>query len=237
MDNSHSLDMIQTEKVDIKYGTGKLAIINQQITEIPIDLGKKYGKDTKELSITFCQLRFVSNLEEFTNLTSLILDNNEIADDYNIFPKIPNLETLWINCNNLSYLESFLAKIQGKYPKVKYLSLLKNPCCTNYFVGKGSDDYKKYRATVLLYLPTLKFLDSSPVLPEEQEGAEKLRRTIRKPDESQYHRHAEALPVPEEQGLPKNDAKVSEKARFGKTHYIYQGDQSEGNRFIVDKNL
>jgi len=115
--------------------------------------------------------------------------------------------------------------------------LLKNPCCTNYFVGKGSDDYKKYRATVLSYLPTLKFLDSSPVLPEELDAAEKLRKAIHKPDESQYKRHADYA-VPAEKALPKDaGASKVDKAKFGKTHYVYQGDQSEGNRFIVDKNL
>jgi len=75
-------------------------------------------------------------------------------------------------------------------------------------------------------------------LPEELEAAEKLRKAIHKPDEAQYKRQAEGFSVPEELGLPKEDAKTpSDKARFGKTHYVYQGDQSEGNRFIVDKNL
>lgn len=56
-------------------------------------------------------------------------------------------------------------------------------------------------------------------------------------DEAQYKKHAE-FAVPEELALPKDSsAQKNEKARFGKTQYVYQGEQSEGNRFIVDKNL
>jgi len=216
---------------------GKVSIVSQDITEIPKDLGQKYGKETKELAITFCRLTHVNHLDEFTNLVSLVLDNNEIGSDSNEFPAMPFLETLWANNNNIQYLDRFLASIRGKFPNLKYLSMLKNPCCPNYFVGKGTTDYKKYRAEVVKEIPTLKFLDSSPVTAEELQDAEKLKSITRRPDPSQYQKHAEGFSVPEEKALPRDDQEVVDKASFGRTKYVYYGRQSEGNRFIIDKNL
>jgi hypothetical protein len=42
-------------------------------------------------------------------------------------------------------LDEFLNSIQESFPNLKYLSMLKNPCCPNYFVGKDSQAYQKYR--------------------------------------------------------------------------------------------
>jgi len=216
---------------------GKVSIVSQDITEIPTDLRKKYG-EVKELAITFCRLTHVSNLDDFsTTLVSLVLDNNEIGSDMNVFPALPHLETLWVNNNNIQYLDRFLSSIQGKVPSLKYLSMLKNPCCPNYFVGKGTVDYKKYRAQVVKEIPTLKFLDSSPITQEELGDADNLKKDVRRPDPSQYQKQSEGFPVPEDKALPKDDSEAVEKASFGRTKYVYYGRQSEGNRFIIDKNL
>jgi len=115
--------------------------------------------------------------------------------------------------------------------------MLKNPCCPNYFVGKGTADYKKYRAEVVKEIPTLKFLDSSPITWEEINDAEKLKNVVRRPDPAQYNKQAEGFPVPEDKALPRDDNEAVEKASFGRTKYVYYGRQSEGNRFIIDKNL
>jgi len=216
---------------------GRVSIVSQDITEIPSDLGSKYGPETKELAITFCRLTHVSNLDKFDSLVSLVLDNNEIGSDMNVFPVMPNLETLWVNNNNIQYLDRFLSSIQGKVPNLKYLSMLKNPCCPNYFVGKGTADYKRYRAEVVKEIPTLKFLDSSPITHEEINDAEKLKNIVKRPDPAQYHKQAEGFPVPEEKALPREEHEAVEKASFGRTKYVYYGRQSEGNRFIIDKNL
>jgi len=221
-----------------KSQPGKISIVSQDITEIPNDLSRKYGSETKELAITFCRLTHISNLEDFGNtLVSLVLDNNEIGSDMNVFPQLPHLETLWVNNNNIQYLDRFLSSIKGKVPNLKYLSMLKNPCCPNYFVGKGTADYKKYRAEVVKEIPTLKFLDSSPITWEEINDAEKLKNVVRRPDPAQYNKQAEGFPVPEDKALPRDDNEAVEKASFGRTKYVYYGRQSEGNRFIIDKNL
>lgn len=35
--------------------------------------------------------------------------------------------------------------VEYSFPNLRYLSMLKNPACPNYFVGKDFDDYKRYR--------------------------------------------------------------------------------------------
>jgi len=217
----------------------KISIVGRDITEIPKDLIEKWGTDVQDITITFCQLTHVSGLDQFTQLVSLVLDNNEIGSSNNEFPFLKNLETLWINNNNIQYLDRFLDSIRGKFPNLKYLSLLKNPCCPNYFVGKGSTDYKKYRAEVVKEIPTLKFLDASPITAEEHHDAETLRAITRRPDPEQYNKPGEGYSVPEDKGLPQDTCslEISEKASYGRTKYLYYGRQSEGNRFIIDKNL
>jgi len=111
--------MADAQQTQVSFSHGKLTIINQAIQTIPEYIGKQHGKDTTQLSITFCELKNVSNLEEFVNLTSLILDNNEIGDDYNTFPVSPNLVTFWINSNNLTNLDTFLSKNTRKISKIK----------------------------------------------------------------------------------------------------------------------
>lgn len=52
----------------------------------------------------------------------------------------------------LSYIDNldlFLNAIHDKFPNLKYLSMLKNPCCPNYFVGKDSQAYQRYRYALI----------------------------------------------------------------------------------------
>jgi len=223
--------------MDIKFSNGKLSIVgNQDLEEIPASLGE-YGKNTKELAIRECKLSKVSNLNKFTELTSLVLDNNRIGDE-NEFHTIETLENLWLNNNNICYLDRFLNGIEGKYPRLKYLSLLKNPCCPNYFVGKGSNDYNKYRATVIGSIPTLKFLDASPVTVQERLAAEKQKQRTYKLDSKEYQKKGTGYAVGEEKGLPEKEYDNNmDKAILGRTKYVYYGKHSEGNRFIIDTNL
>ena len=81
--------------------------------------------------------------------------------------------------------------------------MLKNPACPNYFIGKDSDDYQRYRYSVLLVivayhyyryyvlhrLKKLKFLDSTPVSSKERKEAERVGpySLPAKPDDSLVH--------------------------------------------------
>jgi leucine-rich melanocyte differentiation-associated protein len=88
--------------------------------------------------------RQIHNLHDFTNLTSLVLDNNELISQQT-FPPIPSLNTLWVNNNNISDLEVFIESVVVAFPNITYLSMLKNPACPNQLIGKDQDQYRRYR--------------------------------------------------------------------------------------------
>ena len=72
-------------------------------------------------------------------------------------------------------LASFIANVKKQCPKLRYLSILKNPCCPNFLVSGGKDmhDYQLYRYFVLHQLQTLKFLDFQAVNPQELADAKR----------------------------------------------------------------
>lgn len=72
------------------------------------------------------------------------MDNNILSSDQE-FPLLPNLHTLCVNSNKIDDLELFLSNVQKNMPKLAYLSMLKNPACPNFFVGRHEDDYTRYR--------------------------------------------------------------------------------------------
>jgi len=226
-------------KTDFNVEGHTLSIVGHDFQTIPEDLGEKYGKTTFELSIKSCQLRSISNLSLFTKLSVLVLDNNQIGDD-NHFPSILNLETLWVNHNKITRLDHFLSQVSKCFPQIAYLSLLKNPCCPNYFIGKSNTDYLQYRERVVGTLPTLRFLDTTPVSPTERAKSMMSQATVARLSPSEYKKRTpEAEPaVSPDKGLHGVKTNVvEEQAVSGRSKYTYVGKHSEGNRFIRDKSL
>lgn len=142
-----------------------------------------------------------------------------------------------MNANNIESLDVFLDCIQHQFPKLNYLSMLKNPCCPNYFVGKDNAAYQKYRFNVLARIPGLKFLDASPITAEERIEAQKIATATARPDQSQYGRASDGPSLDENVALPATDTSSKGPTTFGVAKYVYYGRQSEGNRFIVDSQL
>ncbi|CAG6017017.1 unnamed protein product, partial [Menidia menidia] len=94
-------------------------------------------------------------LKLFTELEELVVDNNLLGNDLQL-PRLPNLHTLTLNKNQISFEEtSFI--------------LLGNEACPNQLVSpdKDEDDYQRYRYFVLFKLPQLKFLDTRKVTKKE----------------------------------------------------------------------
>jgi len=215
-----------------------LSFVGASLTEIPKELGIKYGNKVRQLDLSYNSITTIKELENFTELKSLVLDNNSLNSAQKIAPN-SKMQTLWVNNNNITDLKEFLDSISRAFPNLTYLSMLKNPACPNYFTGKDFDDYKRYRYYVLYRLRKLKFLDSSPVT--EVEKKESLRvgpyMITAKPDQAQYTtpREISQDPFPT---LP-NDLQPEGKgsAKFGVSSYVYYGKHSEGNRFIVNEDL
>jgi leucine-rich melanocyte differentiation-associated protein len=85
----------------------------------------------------------VNAVRAFQKLTYLVVDNNQL--DGSTLPKLPKLHTLWVNNNRILDIELFVQVLKKNLPSLRYLSMLKNPACPNFFTGKEEDDYQRYR--------------------------------------------------------------------------------------------
>jgi len=218
----------------------QFSVIGQSLTAVPPSI--KGAEMVKQLDLSYNSLTKLENLDQFKNLNSLVVDNNEL-DTVQNFPFMPTLQTLWVNNNNITELKPFVDSVVKAFPNLTYLSMLKNPACPNYFTGKDFDDYKRYRLYVLYRLKTLKFLDYTGVTEEEKKEA--VRRgpyllTV-KADLSQMKQNIKTETEEDGDPLPMlpNDLQQEGKgtARFGLSNYVYVGKHSEGNRFITNDNL
>jgi len=220
-----------------------LSLVGLDLVSVPPHLGEKYGGTVKQLDLSYNNIEKLDHLERFVNLNALVVDNNSLINEDN-FPKMECLKTLSVNNNKIVDLKKFLEIVKEKFPNLTYLSMLKNPACTNEFTGRDSDDYQRYRYYVLHTLRGLKFLDSREVAEDERKEALRVGHLClpARPDPSQYKRASTP-----DKGDP-DAAAVSElpqdlkqegvgKASFGLSNYVYYGRQSEGNRFIVNDDL
>jgi len=219
----------------------QLSLVGANLTQVPSDLSRTYGSSVEDLDFSFNQLTHITNIEHFVHLKSLVVDNNQLQSDQ-VFPKLLSLNTLCVNNNKIDDLNLFLGEVSAKFPNITYLSLLKNPACPNYFVGKDHADYQRYRYYVLYRLGKLKFLDSGPVTKEERQEAKRIGHLmiVAKPNPEQYQSILKQPAANEEQFTPLSSALTEPgrgKASFGRRQYVYLGKESEGNRFIVDKEL
>jgi len=179
----------------------------------------------------------VDGLEHFIHLKDLVLDYNQITSRVRL-PRFSSLSTLCVNSNNISDLKEWMDVLQS-ISTLRYLSMLKNPACPNFFVGKDQDDYQRYRYYVVHRLPHLTHLDSTPVTEAERKEAQRVGHLMLpakpvivqpSPPPTQDDQQYEALPAD-------LTAPGVGSASFGKSRYTYHGKQSEGNRFILNSDL
>lgn len=188
----------------------------------------------------------LKNLDGFANLNSLIVDSNALSANQFSFPHLPKLHTLCVNDNEIDDIEVWLGILVKCAPKLTYLSMLKNPACPNYFIGRDQDDYARYRLYVLSRIPRLKFLDSTNVTAAERAEAERVGHLMRiaRPQQQQQQAQDAANDEQEQQEDEEHDEfqeGLTEagkgKSSFGVCRYVYYGKQSEGNRFILNDDL
>jgi len=134
----------------------QLSLVGLNLTAVPVGLASTYGDNVRKLDFSYNQISTIERLDQFKQLQSLVLDNNELVSEQK-FPVLPVLHTLCVNSNNIDDLKLFLDCLTKSCPNLKYLSMLKNPACPNYFVGKDFDDYKRYRYYVLFRLKKSSF--------------------------------------------------------------------------------
>ncbi|XP_038639121.1 leucine-rich melanocyte differentiation-associated protein isoform X2 [Scyliorhinus canicula] len=221
----------------------KVSYIGQDCEGVPEFLGREYGHFTKRLDLSFNLLRSLEGLEEFICLEELILDNNLLRNDLKL-PRLPHLNTLTINKNQITELDSLLDHLAEVVPWLKYLSLLGNEACPNELVSLDNDesDYQRYRYFILHKLPKLKFLDARKVTKKEYEEAAArgaFMKVVKPKAElassdfgSNLSDFQQYTPLP--QGSRDG---THHKGVFAKCRYVYHGRHSEGNRFIRDDQL
>jgi hypothetical protein len=84
-------------------------------------------------------------LREFSKLELLVIDSNRITS-HTKFPSLPNLRTLWVNKNKIDNLALFIDKLVLSCPNLKFLSMLQNEACPNYFTSGTPKQYQDYRS-------------------------------------------------------------------------------------------
>jgi len=237
--NNENSNEVSESNEDASITNGEqLSLIGQSLNNIPINVDGAHK--IKRLDLSYNNIIKLENLEQFQNLTYLVVDNNQLESDQSQLPKIQSLQTLWVNSNNIDDLKIFLDCVSNSFPNLTYLSMLKNPACPNYFTGKDFEDYKRYRYYVLYRMKKLKFLDYSAVSNEERKEAGRRGQYVLtvKIDPSQIKVSKPPTQDDEFPQLPEDlqpEGKGS--ARFGISSYVYVGKHSEGNRFITNDNL
>eukprot|EP00759_Apiculatamorpha_spiralis_P023126 PhF_6_TR27005/c0_g1_i3/m.39429 len=220
------------------------------VSEVPPEV-MQHAPSVKSADFSFNALTDLSNLSSFRSLETLVLDNNELTS-LDSLPELPRLITLWINKNSLKDIEGVLSVIAKRCPRLQYLSLLGNPCCSNELTGGATAEYNRLRLYVLYRVPTLKFLDAAPVTEQEREDAKKqgsYSKVIKLADTTSDTTAAPQSPGASD-GAAANigNAKLNffkdDPEREGRhaTYFSYQkqqysGKSSEGNRFIKDDKL
>jgi len=240
-----------TDSRKINFQNNRLCYVGQEVTCIPEVLGKMYGSKVKSLDLSFNSLNSLNYSELFPHLEELILDNNNLNDNIRL-PNLPYLHTLSMNNNNITMLENLISQIKYCMPSLKFLSLLGNKACPTQLIDfeKDENDYKRYRYFVLYYLPDLRFLDSKPVSNDELETAltkGKFTKVIRPRFENESLRYdwklsLECQPLADTSNMFSNFSgsqteEPQHQAAYGRRRFRYAGKHSEGNRFILNRDL
>jgi len=219
---------------------GGISLVGRDITCMPPEIGQQYGPEVKHLDLSYNSIIKIENIDRFVNLTTLVVDNNQLESDQT-FPFLDKLRTLSVNNNNITDLRMFIDNIKDKFPQLTYMSMIKNPACPNEITGRDSDDYQRYRLYVLYRLKDLRFLDSSPVTEEEKREALRVGHLSlpARPDPAQYRRAVPATSPEDVYSTLPQELKQEGvgRASFGVSSYVYYGRQSEGNRFIMNDDL
>jgi hypothetical protein len=231
-------DQLALNDIEVTNNGTHLSIVGKDLKSIPRELHGRFGGSIQSLDLSFNQLTRLENLERFTGLKSLVVDNNEI-EDVSHFPKLPHLEILWLNNNKISDIEQLLTVCETNFPKLNYLSILKNPACPNEFTGNDIDDYQRHRLFVLYRLKNLKFLDSRQVTAKERQEAERRGKFCKVvvANSNQPYQPYQTNDEFDEPSTDDSGSKHQSASYFGYTRHVYTGRHSEGNRFIKNQDL
>jgi hypothetical protein len=100
-------------------------------------------------------------------LEVLVLDNN-LMTSRSTFHSAPLLHTLWLNNNSISNLVPLAASVTVAFPKLRYLSMMFNPCHPSVLPGATEQSFRQYRLLIVTLLPRIEAIDAVCVDPDEK---------------------------------------------------------------------
>jgi len=81
---------------------------------------------------------------------------------------------LWVNKNKIANLSLFIEKVALSCPNLRFLSMLNNEACPNYFNKGTLKQYQDYRQFVISRLKNIKTLDSEEIASQEVNKASEV---------------------------------------------------------------
>lgn len=191
-------------------------------------------------------------------LHTLILDKNGLRG-VSGFARCESVTTLWLNNNAVDDLPELCDALEKLFPRVTYLSLMRNPASPALICASEEDAAAavRYRLYMVHRLPKLQFLDAAPVTPaERKEAAVKGQYMVVRKPKAVGGAAAAAAGGATAGGVfgsfgggegaaaaPSAGGELPEPERRKASSYLalgtsrYDGRHSEGNRFIQDTHL
>jgi hypothetical protein len=220
--------------------TTDINLSSRGFTQLTEKIIKNFGATAKRLDLTDNEIKSGANFDQMTSLEVLVLDKNNV-ETFENWPVLRNVTTLWLNNNKISDINAAMDFISKTFPNLAYLSMMKNPACPNMYFSDGeAEAYQRYRYYVIHRLKKLKFLDATPVVPEERKEAEKRGAflSVARPKSAPKSPEPLVPSTPEEpkkKEVKEHTPKVATFLAKGKARY--DGSNSEGNRFIMNDDL
>ncbi|CAH1405950.1 unnamed protein product [Nezara viridula] len=150
----------------------RLNLAHQNLRSVPKTLVNSFQDVVKIIDVSNNSISDVSFLRSFKNLTSIILDHNNIMSDA-VFPYLPSVRILWLNYNQITTYSDFIKHLRSKFPHLKQLSLMGNPGIPQ-CLEETYYDYLRYRLYVISCFEDLEYLDDRTVSEHEKEEAQRL---------------------------------------------------------------
>jgi hypothetical protein len=226
---------------------GELVLAFRELERVPEDVSVACAATTTLLNLSENAINSSEGLERFAQLETLILDKNNLEGLAWCCP-LPSLKTLYFNNNSVSDVEQFVSDVARLFPALEYLSMMRNPCCPEFFTitdGSHQEDYRRHREYVLFRLPGLQFLDATDVTAEEVTMASRrgsyLGKKARPTPKKKTADQEAALAAQQAYEVAKKKSQAGGRTPssfLGVGHEErYDGSASEGNRFITDNDL
>lgn len=261
------MEAINWNKIMYIPQEGKLIYFDQRTYKLPEAIVTMYSDRVQHLDLSHNKLSSFDALELFPFLEELVLDNNYLTDEIIFPAQLNNVKLLSLNNNKFKNLDLLLTKLSLCFPNLEYLSLLGNPACPCHLLNlKYTEyDYQKYRLYIIRHLPQLRILDAQRVKKMERdfvrcqlenygEAIEQDPNVLSATRQQQAARKSNTLKhiyttvssglglrnktAPVYSPLPETLREVGDhRGAYGKCRYRYVGAQSEGNRFILNKDL